>query len=630
MKFSVKRMDAGGRIGIIKHNQKELTTPTLFPVVSPYPSENLIHPKEIFEEFGFNAIFTNAYLLFKKFELKEIAIEKGIHKFLNYNGLIATDSGAFQYYMYNMDEEISANEIERFQERIGSDFPVILDQPVQISDPYEIARKKIETTLKRALNNTKRRNNPNCAWFAPLHGGHYVDLLKYATQEMNKMDFGIYAVGGVVKSLNEYMFDYSLNAMLTIKKYLRPDRPLHLFGAGLPQYFALSIACGADTMDSAAYILFAKEGRYMTLEGTKYIMDLQELPCVCPICSKYTAKEIKEFFSIKKGKKEKQSLSKVVSNEKKEGIKLIAKHNLYISAQELKKIRESIREGTLWDLVEQRIHIHPRLLKAYFQLPRHWDYLEKVESVEKNKALFHFGNITYNRPIYYRIPFQLLKRFSIKTLSNLVLIAEYDSSLYNSPSLINMVHHFEQLNQKLFSNSSQSSDNLNASTNHTNTNNPNLKIPYEIMIVSNLFGLIPYRLVNIYPLTQRSWSEKYFRTNVELQSLQNYINPNNSSINYCENWEYNLYCNIIEKNNIPNNLEIDIGYDYIYNRIDLIAKFFEKNAKFIHKIILIKPQYFITEEGYKKKIPTHLIDDIEKILNSNNFSRFKIEKRDVL
>ena len=611
MDFQIKKVDSNGRIGIIKHNNKELITPTLFPVVSPIPDENLITPIEIKREFGFNSIFTNSYIMFKKKEFKDIIIEKGIHNFLNFDGLIATDSGAFQYYMYNIDEDVTAEEIEKYQELIKSDFPVILDQPVQPNDNYNETQKKIEITINRARENITRRINSNCAWIGPIQGCNYIELLIQCVKEMNKLDFSIYAIGGVVKALNDYMFDYSLNAILSTKKLLRPDRPLHLFGAGLPQYFALSVACGIDTMDSAAYILFAKEGRYMTLEGTKYILDLQELPCNCPICSKYTANEIKNLYSIKINNKKKEK--DYYLQQKNEGIKLIGKHNLYLCAQELKKIRESIREGSLWELVEQRSIIHPRLLKAYSQLPKFWNYLEQIEPNEKNRALFHFGNLTYNRPIFFRILKNIFNKFYLNKNVILVFLPELDCSIYNSPTLTEWLNYFEKQNKNLMTKVSNSIDKE--------------IIPYEIYIVSNIFTLIPYKLINFYPFSQHVWFEKYTRTNIELETIKRYLFPNSLDINYCENWEFDLFNNYqINSNMIFSREEIDFAYEYFYNRIHLIIKFLEQNEKFIKHIIIVRPEFYITEENYKKKLQTHLIDDIEKILKSNRFSHLKYEK----
>jgi len=146
--------------------------------------------------------------LYQNNELRNEVIDKGIHRFLNFNGLIATDSGAFQHYMYNNKKfELDAKTIEIFQEEIGSDFPVILDVPVQINDNYETAKSKVITTINRAKENIKRRTSNDCYWFGPIHGGYFQDLLEKSIREMSKLNFSIFALGGLVKLLLDYRFD---------------------------------------------------------------------------------------------------------------------------------------------------------------------------------------------------------------------------------------------------------------------------------------------------------------------------------------------------------------------------------------------------------------------------------------
>ncbi|GAG14647.1 unnamed protein product, partial [marine sediment metagenome] len=254
-------------------NGKEMITPNLFPVV--HPSRNIIAPQDL-KTFGAHCLFTNAYIIYKNEKLRAQVLQKGLHEYFNYDGIIATDSGAFQQYMYNKDSfDLDATTIERFQEDIGSDFPVILDIPVQLEDSYEVAKEKVNTTIERAKDNISRRSRQDCSWFGPLHGGTHLDLLKESTIEMSKLDFGVYAVGGIVKAFLNYRFDLTTQMLLTVKQHIIPNKPIHMFGLGLPQYFSLAVACGCDLMDSAAYVLFARENRYFTLStGTRKLEEL--------------------------------------------------------------------------------------------------------------------------------------------------------------------------------------------------------------------------------------------------------------------------------------------------------------------------------------------------------------------
>ncbi|MCK4237820.1 MAG: tRNA-guanine transglycosylase, partial [Candidatus Lokiarchaeota archaeon] len=243
MHFEILETDGLARIAKIEVNGKNLITPNLFAVVKP--SGNLITPYEL-KRLGVDCIFTNAYILYQNEILKERALRNGIHKLLDYDGIIATDSGAFQQYMYNDKIDINPEDIELFQENIGSDFPVILDIPVQPNDTYEVAKNKVLKTIERAKENIKRRKHTKSEWMGPIHGGKYKDLLEMSAKEMSKLDFGIYAIGGLVKFFIDYRFDLVVDILLTVKNNIIPNRPLHMFGLGLPQFFSLAIACGCD------------------------------------------------------------------------------------------------------------------------------------------------------------------------------------------------------------------------------------------------------------------------------------------------------------------------------------------------------------------------------------------------
>lgn len=601
MNFEIKRVDGGGRLCIIKHNNKTMLTPNLFPVVSP--NHNLIPPQEIIDTFQGSAVFTNAYIMFKNPELRNEVLNLKIHRFLKFDGLIATDSGAFQNYMYGNMNDITANDIESFQEQIESDFPVILDNPVQFEDSWQTANDKVMQTILGAKMNIKRRSNKNLNWFCPIHGGLYLDLIKKSCLSMNELDFGYFAIGGVVKTLNEYMFDYSLHDVLTAKRYLRPDRPLHLFGAGLPQFFSLSVACGVDTMDSAAYILFAKEGRYMTVEGTRLLEDLVELPCNCPICSKFSQKEIHSLF--KDSNKENYQ----------KGVELLARHNLYVSFKEIKTIREAIRMGCLWELVEQRIHAHPRLIRAYRQIPKYWPQLELNEPSEKTKAMFFFDTISQSRPIILRILKKIYHDYNSLGFKRLIIVPELDCSIYNSPTTKDWLLKIERYNKNKYEQNNKDQS-------------------FEVLIISNIFGPIPYQIASVYPLTQREWINDYKRTNFELYSLLSYCNLNLSGIEFNAE-DINIHKKLrdyIINDNQPLEFEdfafsnrIDLTHDYIINRIELVIQFLLKNTKDTNEIFIIRPDTIITEDNYEKRLGSHLIDDIISIIQSKKVLNQKIK-----
>ncbi len=458
MKYEILDVDALGRIGKLEVNNKQMITPNLFPVVHPF--KNLI-PSSDFKNFGAQSVFTNAYILYQNETVKENVLKKKIHQFLDFDGLIATDSGAFQQYMYNSSNmKIKAEEIEGFQEKIESDFPVILDIPLQPDDTYEMAMNKVDATIDRARENIKRRSNENCVWFGPIHGGKYHDLLTRCVNEMNNLDFGVYAIGGLVKLFLDYRFDVAIQILLNVKKSIKPNKPLHMFGLGLPQFFSLAVACGCDLMDSAAYILYAKDNRYFTLStGTKNLEELEEFPCHCPICTKFNPNELKKF-------------------EDKLRIKLIAEHNLYLSFSELKTIRQAIREGNLWDLVEQRIRAHPNLVKAARILKKDYPTFELYEKIYKKHGRKFVSYENIYRPLISRYENKINNNYRVPMdVKFLMILPELDARGENSPTIQNWL---EEINN-------------------------NAIIPRKdlhIVFNSFYFGLIPLELIKTYPMGQ--------------------------------------------------------------------------------------------------------------------------------
>ena len=486
--FEIKDYNAGGRIGKLRLGDKIIDTPNIFPVVSPF--RNSVPPRKLYDHFGAQCLFTNAYIIYKNRENNPHILSQGLHKHLDFPGIIATDSGGFQDYMYAGDIRLSPDEIEPFQERLGSDCPVILDIPVQTTDSYEEAKRKVDITLQRAEENTQRRTRTDTAWFGPIHGSIYPDLLKRSVLGMSKHDFGIYAIGGVVKTFIDYRFDLDVAILLEVKKWLRPDRPLHMFGLGLPAFFSLAVACGADTFDSAAYILYAKDDRYFTMTGTRKINDLVELPCHCPICTSYSANELR----------------KLPRNDR---ITAIAEHNLYHTFSELRTIRQAIHEGSLWDLVEQRVHAHPKLIKALKKTQEYPKYFDQMINLNKIRGQKYLGSFSFHRAPIRRFR-NKMKQFIIpKDKNTVVLIPELDLPSANGLSMINWIQEIKK---------------------HDNFVN------MQVGIVSNLMGFIPLELSEMYPAGQHEGSgdisENNSHKSILLNNLVEILSSNEKRANY--------------------------------------------------------------------------------------------------
>ncbi len=356
-RFEILHKDLAGRIGRLNTSHGNIETPCLMPVVNPHIP--LIPPAEL-EEMGADMIITNSYIIHQDEKLKQQALERGLHDLLGFSGPIMTDSGAFQLSVYG-DIEVSARQILDFQFAIKSDISVPLDIPTPPDVPRERAETELQTTEERLLEACSLEREGLLA--APIQGSTYPDLREKAARFASDLPFDLFPVGAVVPLMEAYRYSDLVDVVVAAKKGLGSGRLVHLFGAGHPMIFALAAAMGCDLFDSAAYALYARQDRYLTVQGTGKLEEMSYLPCSCPVCQKHTLKEL------------------MASPDK---TRLLARHNLYVSLQEIKQVKESIREGSLWDLLEVRCRSHPRMLDGLRRLASKAEWLERLDTARKS------------------------------------------------------------------------------------------------------------------------------------------------------------------------------------------------------------------------------------------------------
>jgi 7-cyano-7-deazaguanine tRNA-ribosyltransferase len=328
-----------------------------------------------------------------------------LHKFLDYDGAVMTDSGAYQILVYG-DVDISPKEIVQYQEQIGSDIATILDIPTGWHVTEQHARQTVNETLSRAKLLFKQKTRDDILWVGPVQGGRYLNLVAHSARQMSKLPFQIHALGSPTEVMERYRFDVLVDMIMTAKMNLPPDRPLHLFGAGHPFMFALAVALGCDLFDSAAYSLYAKEGRYMTEDGTHRLNELDYFPCQCPKCTNATPKQVLELPP-------------------KEREVFLAEHNLYVCAAEIRRIKQAIRDGRLWEHMEMRAHSHPALYTAVKRLAKYKHFIEKHSPSVKPSGLFYYNSLSLIRPEVVRHAKLLAERYTpTRQVKTLVLVPQ--------------------------------------------------------------------------------------------------------------------------------------------------------------------------------------------------------------
>jgi 7-cyano-7-deazaguanine tRNA-ribosyltransferase len=247
---------------------------------------------------------------------------------------------------------------------------------------------------------------------------------------------------------------------MTAKMNLPVERPLHLFGAGHPMLFSLAVALGCDLFDSAAYALYAREKRYMTENGTWRLSELDYFPCQCPKCANETPQKVME-----KTPKEREVF--------------LAEHNLYVCQAELKRIKQAVRDGRLWEHVEMRAHAHPALLTALKKLKNHRDFIEKYSPTVKRSGLFFFSSVGLSRPEVTHYRNRLLERYCPPENARVLLLAPQTRKkpFHKARQFDGVKQVFQRLD----------AENLGA---------------VHVCFYAAPFGVVPLELDEVYPLSQ--------------------------------------------------------------------------------------------------------------------------------
>ena len=341
--------NCGARYGILHTPHGNVEVPCFMPV-GTLATVKTLSPEEL-KEIGSGIILANTYHLHLR--PGEDIVEKagGVQNFMNYHGPMLTDSGGFQVFSLaerrNITEDgvtfkshlngdkifFSPEIVIGIEEKIGADIIMSFDECIPYPVSYEYAKESTLRTLrwaKRGLNAHKKENQ---ALFGIVQGGEFEDLRKYCAEELAKMDFDGYSIGGTSigepKDVCFKMIDMAIN-------YLPFDKPRYLMGVGSLDYILEGIAKGVDMMDCVLPTRIARHGTLMTHNGRvnikneKYKEDFTSLDdeCDCYTCKNYTKAYLRHLY---------------VSNET-FGQRLMSIHNLRFLISIVEGARKAIKE----------------------------------------------------------------------------------------------------------------------------------------------------------------------------------------------------------------------------------------------------------------------------------------------
>ncbi|MEU7617982.1 tRNA-guanine transglycosylase [Micromonospora rifamycinica] len=268
---------------LVINNGRKFELPIFLPVYQPHRMQALRSAWSEGPEI--EGCIVNSYFLYKQRELRQQLVEgPGLHDYLGFDGLVTTDSGAFQgltrqLYLNNAD-------IVRFQDRIGSDIVSPLDLITPPGDKKAVAEAKLVSTEKRivkAMGLVERG-----ILVGVQQGGRYADLRKRSVEFLRDLGVRYLALGSLVPFFNRnHDLRFVGRTSAEAREIIGPDVPMHVYGAGDPVELPFLVACGVNVFDSASYGHYAQTGWYMTPYGALQDLDklaAGEFVCACPVC----------------------------------------------------------------------------------------------------------------------------------------------------------------------------------------------------------------------------------------------------------------------------------------------------------------------------------------------------------
>ncbi len=348
MRFDIIKIDGNARAGLIEKHRGMINTPVFMPV-GTLGTVKAMAPEEL-KEIGAEIILCNTYHLYLRPGHEIVSSLGGIHKFMNWDRTVLTDSGGFQvfslsalrkieesgvYFKSHIDGSmhfIGPKEAMEIQSLLGSDITMVLDDCTPYPSSYEYALKSLERTIKWAAQCKELQKRQ--ALFGIVQGSLFGDLRRRCAEELIGMGFDGYAVGGL--SVGEPKEE--MHKMIYFTAPLLPaDKPRYLMGIGDPKDILIGVEAGFDMFDCVMPTRNARNGTLFTSKG-KISIKREEFKsdrcpldpdCECYTCRNYSRGYLRHIF-----------LSKEILS-----MRLNTIHNLYFYLNFFRDMRESILEG---------------------------------------------------------------------------------------------------------------------------------------------------------------------------------------------------------------------------------------------------------------------------------------------
>jgi queuine tRNA-ribosyltransferase len=278
--------DSKARAGVFNLNGTQVLTPVFMPVGTLGNVKAMLHRSII--ELGYNLILGNTYHLYLRPGMEVVSHFGGLHRFINWEKAILTDSGGFQIFSLRDLRKLSEDGVEfrshidgskhffspesviDFQRILGSDIMMVLDECTPFPCDYSTARRSMELSLQWAERSRQRFDNTSPLWghtqfmFGIVQGSTFTELRTEYIDRLQEIGFDGYAIGGLaVGEPTEVM--YEITDICTEK--LPEDKPRYLMGVGTPENLLNSIERGIDMFDCVLPTRNARNGQIFTTRG---------------------------------------------------------------------------------------------------------------------------------------------------------------------------------------------------------------------------------------------------------------------------------------------------------------------------------------------------------------------------
>ena len=345
----------GARLGRIHTPRGIINTPIFMPV-GTLATVKAMTPEEL-KDMDAEIILSNTYHLYLRPGHELIKKAGGLHKFMNWDRPILTDSGGFQVFSLGALRKITEEGVEfrshidgskhflspekatEIQNALGADIIMSFDECAPYPSEYDYVKKSLERTTRWAKRCLDAHENPDTqALFGIVQGGMYRDLREQSAKELVALDFPGYSIGGLSvgepKELMNEILDYTI-------PLLPADKPRYLMGVGSPDALIDGVLRGIDMFDCVLPTRIARNGTAMTSQGkvviknAKYKEDFTALDpeCECYTCKNYSRAYLRHLFKT----------GEILSS------RLMTTHNLYFLINLMKNVREAIMEDRLLD-----------------------------------------------------------------------------------------------------------------------------------------------------------------------------------------------------------------------------------------------------------------------------------------